>query len=91
MSFIKEFTYALGGTFADQWKDFYLPQPGVPGTAGLFPAVPQGSNQGRGENAKGNRNIISNGSKLIVPEGTALITMQDGAIAGIIAEPGGCR
>ena len=89
MGFIKAFTGALGGTFADQWKDFYMPRPGVPATAGLFQAVPSGQNTGRGENTKGYDNIISNGSKIIVPEGTALITLQDGAITGIIAEPGG--
>ena len=33
--------------------------------------------------------IITNGSKIVVPEGTALITMQDGAITGMVAEPGG--
>ena len=42
MGFIKAFTGALGGTLADQWKDFYVPQPGVPATAGVFPAIPQG-------------------------------------------------
>jgi len=89
MGFIKAFTGALGGTFADQWKDFYMPRQDVPATAALFQAVPQGQNAGRGENTKGNENIISNGSKIIVPEGTALITVQDGAITGMIAEPGG--
>lgn len=89
MGFIKAFTGALGGTFADQWQDFYMPRQDVPATAALFQAVPQGQNTGRGENTKGNENIISNGSKIVVPEGTALITMQDGAITGIIAEPGG--
>lgn len=89
MGFIKAFTGALGGTFADQWKDFYMPTPGVPATAAFFPAVTQGQNGERGENTKGNENIITNGSKIIVPEGTALITMQDGAITGMIAEPGG--
>ena len=89
MGFIKAFTGALGGTFADQWKDFYMPRIDVPATAAVFQAVPQGTNNGRGENTKGNDNIISNGSKIIVPEGTALITIQDGAITGFIAEPGG--
>ena len=89
MGFIKAFTGALGGTFADQWKDFYMPAPGVPATAAFFPAVAQGQNGERGENTKGNENIITNGSKIIVPEGTALITMQDGAITGMVAEPGG--
>lgn len=89
MGFIKAFTGALGGTFADQWQDFYMPRPNVPATAALFEAVPKGENAGRGENTKGSENIISNGTKIIVPEGTALITIQDGAITGMIAEPGG--
>lgn len=89
MGFIKAFGGALSGTFADQWKDFYAPKQGVAGTAALFPAVAQGQNAGRGENTKGNENIITNGSKIIVPEGTALITIQDGQITGFISEPGG--
>ena len=89
MGFIKAFTGSLSGTFADQWQDFYMPRQDVPATAGLFQAVPQGQNAGRGENTKGYDNIISNGSKIVVPEGTALITVQDGAVTGFIAEPGG--
>ena len=89
MGFIKAFSGALGGAFADQWKDFYVPMQGVPATAAIFPAVPQGTNAGRGSNTKGSENIITNGSKIIVPEGTALITLQDGAITGCITEPGG--
>ena len=89
MGFIKAFSGALGGAFADQWKDFYVPMQGVPATAAIFPAVPQGTNAGRGSNTKGSENIITNGSKIIVPEGTALITIQDGQITGCITEPGG--
>jgi membrane protease subunit (stomatin/prohibitin family) len=89
MGFIKAFSGAIGGTFADQWKDFLMPSPNVPGTAALFEAVPQGQNAGRGSNTSGSKNIISNGSKIIVPEGTALITLQDGGITSIIAEAGG--
>jgi membrane protease subunit (stomatin/prohibitin family) len=89
MGLIKAFAGAIGGTFADQWKDFYMPNPNVPGTAALFEAVPQGQNAGRGSNTKGSKNIITNGSKIIVPEGTALLLMQDGAITGFVAEPGG--
>ncbi len=89
MGFIKAFTGALGGAFADQWKDYYVPETGVSATTAVFKAVPQGTNAGRGSNTKGSENIITNGSKIVVPEGTALITMQDGAITGCIAEPGG--
>ncbi len=89
MGFIKAFGGALSGTFADQWKDFYAPKAGLPATAALFPAVAQGTNAGRGENTKGSENIITNGSKIVVPEGCALITVENGQITGFIAEPGG--
>ena len=89
MGFIKAFAGAFSSTFADQWQDFYMPRQDVSATAALFQAVPQGQNANRGENTKGSENIISNGSKIIVPEGTALITIQDGAITGLVAEPGG--
>ena len=65
MGFIKAFAGAIGGTFADQWIDFIVPMSGVPATAGIYPAVPQGTNTGRGSNTKGSNNIISNGSKII--------------------------
>ncbi len=89
MGFIKAFSGAIGGTFADQWKDYYAPKPGVSSTAGLFPAVAQGTNANRGTNVVGSENVITNGSKIVVPEGTALITVQDGEITGMIMEPGG--
>lgn len=89
MGFIKAFAGAISGTFADQWKDYFVPMPGVPATAGIIPAVKAGTNNGRGENTKGSYNIISNGSKIVVPEGYGLITLQDGAITGCITEPGG--
>jgi membrane protease subunit (stomatin/prohibitin family) len=89
MGFIKSFTGAIGGKFADQWKDFLLPRSDVTGTSVIFEAVPQGTNVGRGSNTSASKNIITNGSKIVVPEGTALITLQDGAITGLVAEPGG--
>jgi len=88
VGFIKAFTGALGGTFADQWIDFYS-IPNVQPTAALFPAVKQETNAGRGSNTKGSENIITNGSKIVVPEGYGLITMQDGEITGLVAEAGG--
>ena len=89
MGFIQAFMGSLGGTLADQWKDFYGPMPGVPATAAVFPGIPMGVNNKRGANYKGNENVITNGTKVIVPEGTALITIQDGAITNIITEVGG--
>ena len=89
MGFIQAIKGAVGGTLADQWLDFYGPMPGVNPTVAIYPGVPMGTNRGRGENYKGNDNVITNGSKIIVPEGTGLVTVQEGAITGIITEPGG--
>ena len=89
MGFIRAFAGAIGGTFADQWLEFISPKPGIPATAAIIEGVANGQNAGRGANRKGSENVISNGSRIVVPEGMALITMQDGAITGFIAEPGG--
>ena len=62
---------------------------GLPQTAALFPAVPQGTNAGRGANTRGSKNIISNGSKILVPQGYGLITVVDGRATGLITEAGG--
>ena len=80
---------SIGGVLADQWKDFYTVPDGLPATAALFAAVPRGSNAGRGSNTKGSANIITNGSKIVVPEGYGLLLFQDGAVTGFAAEPGG--
>ena len=89
MGFIKAFAGAVGGTFADQWLDFYQPKAGAPATAAIIPAVSKGTDNGRGSNTNGSENVITNGSKIVVPEGMALITIQDGAITGFISEAGG--
>ncbi|MHA3684489.1 SHOCT domain-containing protein [Leucobacter sp. HY1908] len=89
MGFIQAFTGSLGGMFADQWLDFLLPPENLAPTAALFPAVAKGQNAGRGSNTRGSENIITNGSKMIVPEGYALLTFQDGQLTGFIADPGG--
>jgi len=80
---------SVGGVLADQWKDFYTVPDNLPPTAALFAAVPHGTNAGRGSNTKGSSNIITNGSKIVVPEGYGLLLFQDGAITGFAAEPGG--
>ncbi|WAH62393.1 SPFH domain-containing protein [Xanthomonas hortorum] len=89
MGLLQAVAGAVGGVLADQWKDFYTVPAGLPSTAALFAAVPSGSNAGRGVNTNASSNIISNGSKIIVPEGYGLLLLQDGAITGFVAEPGG--
>jgi membrane protease subunit (stomatin/prohibitin family) len=80
---------ALGGSFADQWKDFYTIPDGLPPTAAVFPAVPRGTNAGRGSNTGASDYVITNGSRIVVPAGYGLVLMENGAITGFAAEPGG--
>ena len=80
---------SIGGALADQWKDFLTVPEGLPATAALFAAVPSGTNAGRGSNTRGSSNIITNGSKIVVPEGYGLLLFQEGAVTGFAAEPGG--
>ena len=88
MAIIKAFAGALGGTFADLWKDII--------TAGRFdeyvvvaPGVPRGANNGRGSNEYGSEGVISNGSHIYVPENTGAFIFSESGIENVITEPGG--
>ncbi|MCC5071395.1 SPFH domain-containing protein [Xanthomonas campestris] len=89
MGLVQAVAGAVGGVLADQWKDFYTVPAGLPATAAVFAAVPRGSNAGRGANTGASSNVISNGSKIVVPEGYGLLLMQDGAVTAFVAEAGG--
>lgn len=89
MGFIKAFAGALGGTFADSWKDFIGPSSNITATTAIAPGELMGTNNGRGSNTHGSVGVITNGSKILVPEGWAMVMMQDSGITGIITEPGG--
>jgi membrane protease subunit (stomatin/prohibitin family) len=85
---IQAFTGALGGTLADQWKDII--------TAGHFseytvvaPGVYQQSNNGRGTNFKGSADVISNGSKILVPENSAAVIFSQAGIEDVVTQAGG--
>ena len=80
---------AIGGTLADQWLDFFGVPDGLPATAAVFPAVRKGENAGRGSNDSASDGIITNGSKIVVPEGYGLVLIEDGAFTGFAAQPGG--
>lgn len=89
MGLIKAISGSIGGMLADQWKDFYTVPSDLAPTAALFAAEPRGTNEGRGSNSKASDGVITNGSKIVVPEGYGLVLMQDGAITGFSAEAGG--
>ncbi len=88
MGLIRAAIGAIDGTLADQWKDFLTVPVGIGPTAALFPAVPVGASEGRGSNTKGSQAILTNGSKIVVPEGYGLLLFQDGALTAFVDTPG---
>jgi len=88
MGLFKAAAGAVGGTLADQWLDFYTVPDAITATTAIVAAAQRGQNAGRGSNTKGSEGVISNGSKIVVPEGYGLVLMQDGAITGLAAEAG---
>lgn len=89
MGLIKAAIGAVGGTLADQWKDFLTVPADIWPTAALFPAVKVGTNAERGSNLSSSDAIITDGSKIVVPEGYGLLLLQDGQITGFVSEAGG--
>lgn len=88
MAVIQAFTGALGGTFADQWKDIVTASNFGEHTA-VVPGVLKEANNGRGTNVHGSQGIISNGSKIFVPENTAAFIFSQSGIEAVIRTPGG--
>ena len=89
MGLIKAASGAIGGTLGEQWKDFLTVPHNIDPTAALFPAVKVATNAGRGSNTSGSQAIITNGSKIVVPEGYGLLLFQEGQLTGFVDEPGG--
>ena len=85
MGLIKAAIGAVGGTLADQWKEFFYCE-----------ALPKEVMMVKGEkvigkrssNKKGNDNIITNGSGIAVADGQCMIIVEQGEIVDICAEPG---
>lgn len=85
MGLIKAGIGALGGTLADQWKEFFYCE-SIPKEV----LVKKGQKRvsGRSSNTKGNDNIISNGSGIAVADGQCMIIVEQGKIVEFCAEPG---
>ena len=85
MGLIKALTGAVGGVFADQWREYFyceaLPVDvlGVKGEKRV---------SGRSSNTKGVDNIISNGSIIAVATGQCMIIVEQGRVVDVCAEPG---
>ncbi len=85
MGLIKALTGAIGGTLADQWKEFFYCE-----ALDKNVLVTKGQKRvtGRTTNTKGNDNIISNGSGIAVADGQCMIIVEQGKVVELCAEPG---
>ncbi len=85
MGLIKAGIGALGGTLADQWKEFFYCEAL---SKEVMVAKGQKRVSGRSSNTKGNDNIISNGSGIAVADGQCMIIVEQGKVVEVCAEPG---
>ena len=85
MGLIKAGIGALGGTLADQWKEFFYCE-SMPKEV----LVTKGQKRvgSRSSNTKGSDNIISNGSGIAVADGQCMIIVEQGKVVEVCAEPG---
>ena len=85
MGLIKAGIGALGGTLADQWKEFFYCE-SIPKEV----LVTKGQKRvgGRSSNTKGSDNIISNGSGIAVADGQCMIIVEQGKVVEACSEPG---
>lgn len=85
MGLIKAGLGALGGTLADQWKEFFYCE-----SMAKEVLVTKGVKRvgGRSSNTKGSDNIITKGSGIAVADGQCMIIVEQGKIVEACAEPG---
>ena len=85
MGLIKAAFGAIGGTLADQWKE-YIYCDSLPNDVLVVKGSKRTSK--RSSNTKGSENIITNGSGIVVSDGQCMIIVDQGRIVEICAEPG---
>lgn len=86
MGLIKAAVGAIGGNLADQWKEMFYAEALDKDT--LMIKGQKQVNGSRTSNTKGNENVISNGSGVIVNDGQCMIIVEQGKVVDICADPG---
>jgi membrane protease subunit (stomatin/prohibitin family) len=85
MGLIKALTGAAGGALADQWLEFFVCESLE---ADVLAAKGQKKSSKRSSNTKGEDNVISNGSGIVVNKGQAVLIIDNGRIVDLCAEEG---
>lgn len=85
MGLIRAMGGAVGGTLADQWKEYFYCEAM---DADILVCKGQKRVSGRSSNTKGSDNIITNGSVVAVNEGQCMIIVEQGKVVELCSEPG---
>lgn len=85
MGLIKAAAGALGGTLADQWKEYFYCDAIE---ADVLVVKGQKRVSGRSSNTKGEDNVITDGSGIAVADGQCMIIVEQGKVIELCAEPG---
>ena len=85
MGLIKAAFGAAGGVMADQWKEFFICE-SLPND--VLMRKGQKKTTGRSSNYKGDENIITSGSGIVVADGQCMIIVEQGKVVEVCAEPG---
>ena len=87
MGLIKAGMGAIGGVLADQWKEFIYCD-SLDADVLVTKGQKRLSSEGRSSNTSAEANVISNGSRIAVNEGQAMIIVEQGKVVDLCAEPG---
>ena len=85
MGLIRAAISAVGGTMADQWKEFFICESLV---ADVLAVKGQKRIGSRSANKKGSDNLITSGSGIAVADGQCALIVEQGKIVEVCAEPG---
>ena len=85
MRLIRAAISAVGGTMADQWKEFFICESL---DADVLAVKGQKRIGSRSANKKGSDNLITSGSGIAVADGQCALIVEQGKIVEVCAEPG---
>lgn len=85
MGLIRAAISAVGGTMADQWKEFFICESL---DADVLAVKGQKRIGSRSANKKGSDNLITSGSGIAVADGQSALIVEQGKIVEVCAEPG---
>ena len=85
MGLIRAAISAVGGTMADQWKEFFICEAL---DADVLAVKGQKRIGSRSANKKGSDNLITSGSGIAVADGQCALIVEQGKIVEVCAEPG---